>query len=128
MFDWREHDPRKHIRKLRYVTDGFKDSWETSSGFRLHLIVDMMAFSLGGIFTVSFICWLGLVIVFILKTAAEPFNSAIEELVDELYERNHNLQAKRIKDFAALEVFATVVGSVIIWSIVFIPEFYEIIS
>ena len=127
MFNWREHDPRKHIRKLKYVMDGFKDSWETSSGFRLHFMADMVAFGLGGIFTVSFTCWLGLMIVFTLKTAAEPFNSAIEELVDELYERNHNLRAKRIKDFAALGVFATVIGSVIIWAIIFIPELYEMI-
>jgi len=124
---WREHLPQNHLHKLVYIWAGFKDCWSTSSGFRLHLAADVLAFVLGGVFTVSTVSWVWLLLVFVLKTAIEPFNSAVEEMVDELYPTGHNDRAKRIKDFAAAGVFAIVVGSLIIWGIVFVPEFLGLI-
>jgi len=123
----REHLPQRHVKKLAYVWMGLKDSWTTSSGFRLHLVADFTAFVLGGVFTVSLIEWVWLVLIFILKNAMEPFNSAIELLVDEVYQGNHHIQAKRMKDFTAFGVFVTIIGSFIIWGVVFIPRFYDLV-
>jgi diacylglycerol kinase len=124
---WREHLPQNHLRKLAYIWAGFKDCWGTSSGFRLHLAADVLAFVLAGVFTVSIFAWICLILVCVMKAAIELLNSAIEEVVDELYQMNRNNRAKRIKDFAAAGVFATVVGSFIVWGIVFVPEFIGLI-
>ena len=123
----REHFPQRHIRKLVPISAGFVDNWRTSSGFRLHLVTDLAAFALGGMFRISAAAWVWLVIVFVLKTAIEPLNSAIELLVDKCYQGSYNSVAKRIKDSAAAGVFATVMGSLIIWGIIFVPEFIGII-
>ena len=121
-----EHLPQRHLRKFVFVWAGFKDSWATSSGFRLHLLADLLAFALGGILTISLTEWVWLVVFFALKTAVEPFNSAIELLVDEVFLGNVHDKAKRVKDFAAFGVFATLIGSFVVWGVVFVPKIYEL--
>lgn len=120
----------RHLEKIPFLLEGIWVCFLTSSGFRLHLATDIIAFGFAGWFGISQGGWIALVIMTVLKASFEIVNSAIEDLVDEHWPRKKgfNDNAKRIKDFAGAAVFITIIGSFAIWGILFIPEFSRLVS
>jgi diacylglycerol kinase len=125
---WRKLLLLDHFRKLPFVWSGFVESFRTSSGFRIHLYADIFAFILVGIFTISLSNWALLVIAYGMKASAEPFNSTFENIVRKVFGSHINEDARINKDLPASGVFHTVIVSVVIWSVVFIPEFQSLIE
>ena len=124
------HHPMRHLEKIPLLLEGVMVCFLTSSGFRLHLVADILAFGLAGWLGISQGGWIALVIVTVLKASFELVNSAIEDLVDEHWPREEgfNGDAKRIKDFAGSAVLLTIIGSFAIWGILFIPELSRLVS
>ena len=117
-----EHHPIEHIRKLRFVLQGFSLNWKESPGFRLHLAADLSACLLGVLFRIPKPEWLAISVVAAMKAEAELFNTSVEMLVDDRWPHEQNEAARKIKDSAAAGVFASVLGSLAVWAIIFVPK------
>ncbi|WP_042224065.1 diacylglycerol kinase family protein [Oceanobacillus manasiensis] len=107
---------------------GFKYAWngvlsvvKTERNFRIHLLAAFIVICAGIIMQLSQVEWLFIVIAIGSVLTAECLNSAVEKMLDYLKPEIHP-KAKVVKDLSAGAVLLTVLMSVVVGLIVFIPK------
>lgn len=112
---------------FRCALGGIVEAFRTQRNMRIHSVFAILALLLCAILRCTAVEW-GLVIAFIvLVIAAEIINSAIENIVDLISPKYHEL-AGRAKDMAAGAVLLISVGSVVAGLIIYICAFLRLID
>jgi diacylglycerol kinase len=127
---------KEHLSKLPIVWNGHLINWRESPSYRLHWYADGLAFFLGAIFLVSRNDWFWLFLACALKAGAEALNTSHEKHADYVWPRRaigsnrtqSNRTAKDIKDSAAFAVGITVVFSLSVWAMIFVPEVWRLVT
>ncbi|MBI2074308.1 MAG: diacylglycerol kinase family protein [Candidatus Levybacteria bacterium] len=108
------------IQSFSFAIEGVIYVYTHDQNLRIHTAVAVIVMIASIIFRVSSFEKGILGVVILLVICAEMINSAIEQMVD-LISIDHRKQAKIAKDVAAGMVLLTVIGSVIVGVLVFIP-------
>lgn len=127
---------KQHFSKLPYVWNGHLINWRESPSYRLHWYADGAAFLLGAVFQIPLDGWLWLSLACVLKAGVEALNTSHEKHAEYEWPRRqvgsnkvqNNRTAKEIKDSAAFAVGTTVVFSLVVWAVVFIPELWRLVT
>lgn len=112
----------RFFQSLLYAVEGILTAVKQERNSKYHLIISMIVILTGLLVQLTLVEWLWIFQAIALVFAGELFNTAIEEIVDEVSHKNYYLWAKKAKDIAAgavciLSVYAGIVGAVI-----FIPK------
>jgi diacylglycerol kinase len=112
---------KDRLMSFRYAINGLKLLFKTEHNARIHLVVSLLAVTLGVLLDISSVEW-GLVFIVIgLVFIAELFNSAIEFLAD-FVSPGYALLVGKAKDLAAAGVLLASVLAVAIGIVVFLPK------
>ena len=122
MADSKDKGLKRLIKAAGYSITGLKSAWLNEEAFRLEVILALImipgAFRLGTTAPERGILILSCIIVLI----TELINSAIEAMVDRIGPERHELSG-RAKDIGSAAVFISLMGVVIVWSIVACARF-----
>lgn len=94
---------------------------------RFHLVAALGVVVGGVAFRVSIEAWAALVFAITLVLLAETLNTAVEAVLD-LVEPEHHPLVGLVKDLAAGAVLVAAFGATVIAGIVFVPEFWDLVS
>jgi diacylglycerol kinase (ATP) len=108
-------------RSLRYALRGMGIILKTQHNFWIQLVAALLVVLAGFFFTISGIQWIALILAMTAVLVAESINTAIEIDID-LTSPQYHPYARDTKDVAAGAVLISVIGAVLIGSIVFIPK------
>jgi len=117
---WRGGKNRPLLLSFRWAWRGLVDTYRCERNFRVHVLVTYLA--------VLAARWAGftptataiVVLVSALVLAAEAFNTAVEDLVDEMTRDSHP-GARRVKDGAAGAVLIASLAAAAIGAVLFLP-------
>ena len=115
---WREV---KKSKKFLNAFRGLYVFWKTTQNLYIHLFASLLVIVLGFYFNVTSIEWALLVFSVGLVIIAEAFNTAIEIDID-LTSPEYHPFARDTKDVAAGAVLLSVLVSVIVGGIIFLPK------
>jgi len=107
--------------------DGIRQVFHTQQNARIHAVITLVVLVAAGLCDLSRQEWALLLLVIGFVWAAEIFNTAIEELVDEV-NPDPSPTAKRIKDISAGAVLVSVVVSILVGLLIFGPRLWSWIS
>lgn len=118
---------RKLIQSFKYAFQGIRFSFLENQNLRIHFIIAILVIILSIFVRISGFEMgiLGIMILLVIST--EMINTAIEQMVD-LITKEHREEARIAKDVAAGMVLLTVVGSVIVAILIFIPHIFKIFN
>ena len=116
---------RKRWKSFGYAFNGLKVLFEEEHNSRIHLVVAVLAISLGWILKLSLPEWVAISLVIGAVFAAELFNSAIENLADHLAPQKHE-KIKKVKDMAAAAVLVCAITAVAVACLVFLPKMWKL--
>lgn len=102
---------------------GIGTAFASERNFRIHVIVAFTVVVLGGWFALSSAEWLWIVLCITLVFVTELLNTSLEKLVDLVSPDYHPL-ARKVKDTAAGAVLVSVVFSVSVGFIIFVPKLW----
>ncbi len=114
------------VRSFKYSISGLKSAFVSESNMIVHLLLSIIAISLGFIFKISLIKWCFIVFSIGFVICTELINTAIEATVD-LFTDEIVPLAKIVKDTSAGAVLVSAITSLIIAAIIFIPEIFKLI-
>jgi len=89
----------------------------------LHLFATLMAIILGFVLAIDKSEWLFVILAIALVLTTEALNTAIEHLTDYVSLQKHP-KAALVKDIAAGAVLISVIGSLVVGIIIFLPKFF----
>ena len=112
---------RDRIKSFRYAKDGLEYFLKTQHNGWIQFTAAMVVVSAGFVFQVNGDQWCLLIFAIALVIVSELFNTTIECLVD-LVSPQYQEKARVIKDIAAGAVLFSVIISVIIGLIIFLPK------
>ena len=112
---------RDRIKSFLYAKDGLGYFLKTQHNGWIQLTAAMVVISAGFVFQVNGYEWCLLIFAIALVIVSELFNTTIECLVD-LVSPQYQEKARVIKDIAAGAVLFSVIISVIIGLIIFLPK------
>ncbi|MBQ6810246.1 MAG: diacylglycerol kinase family protein [Firmicutes bacterium] len=110
-----------------YAREGLKHCVKKERNFRIHMVMGVLAFSLGLVLRLTpaelaiLLLLIGLVLI------SEMLNTALENLVDLCTEEYHPL-AKVVKDVAAGAVLLLCIVAVLIGIVIFVPHIWALLS
>lgn len=111
-------------KSFGFAIKGIQYVFASEANIKIHLIVSLLVVICGFIFNISITEWLLCLLCMSIVIGMEMMNTAIENLVD-LVSPEKNKTAGLVKDIAAGAVLITVVFSVIIGLIIFVPKGLE---
>ena len=111
------------LRSIRIAMDGIRQVFHTEQNARIHAVITLVVFLAAGLLDISRQEWAFLLLVIGFVWAAEIFNTAVEELVDQI-SPDQNPIAKRIKDISAGAVLVSVAVSILIGLLIFGPRLW----
>lgn len=107
--------------------DSFKDAFAglrwilvTQPNFRIHLILSLLALTLGFVLHISSVEMAIIVFTIILGLTAEMINTSLEAMTD-LITKEYREDAKISKDVAAGMMLFTAIGAVLVALCIFVP-------
>lgn len=111
-------------QSFNYAIEGIVAAYRQERNTRYHTLISGIVVILGLIVQLTLIEWLWIFQAIVLVFAGELLNTAIEEIVDEVSQKEYYLWAKKAKDIAAgavclLSTYAGIVGVVI-----FVPKIF----
>jgi diacylglycerol kinase (ATP) len=115
------------LLSFRYAFAGIRYLLWTQRNAKIHTALGLAAVALGFLLRIERDEWLVLVLTIALVLAAEGLNTAIEAVVDLASPVYHPL-AKIAKDVAAGTVLLTVIASVIVGLILFLPRLLSLFA
>ncbi len=115
---------KERIRSFGYAFSGMKWLFTREHNARIHLVLAVVAISLGCWVGLSSMEWVAVVLAIGLVLAAEAFNMAIEYLCN-LVCPTYDERVKKIKDIAAAAVLLCALAAAAIGAIVFVPGLIE---
>ena len=104
-----------------YARKGLIIFFKTEKSAWVHLATAIIVISASFFFQLSLTEWIAIVFAIGFVIVTEILNTSIEELVD-MVQPDYHPMAGRVKDFGAAAVYISVITSVIIAGIVFIPK------
>jgi len=107
---------------LQCAIRGLQDAWRSQPNVRLHGYFGLGVMLLGTVCRLSLSGWLWVVFAIGLVLFAELMNTAIEQTVDLVIGLRPDPLARQIKDVAAGCVLIATILSVIIETLVFVPQ------
>ena len=117
---------KKIINSFKYAIEGFVSSFKTERNMKIHIMAMIIVIALGIFMKLNKIEWCIITIAIVMVISAEPFNTAIETVVD-MVSPQKNPQAKLVKDIAAAAVLVLAIGAAVIGIIIFGPKIVTII-
>ena len=117
----------KFIRGFGFAFKGLGHAVKTQLNFRVHLVLAVIAISLGWYLQLSSSEWLWIIFSIGLVLLTELVNTAIELLVD-LVSPEFNETAGKVKDIAAAAVLVTAFTALSIGIIIFLPKLLQLFS
>lgn len=114
---------RRHTISFKHALNGLVFAFTHHPNLRIHLMVAILAASVGIYFHLIFFEWIILLFTIILVIIAEMINTSIESVVD-LVTTEHRQSAKIAKDVSAGMVLLTSIFAMIIGIILFIPKIF----
>ena len=103
--------------------EGIRFALHTQHNARIHAVISVVVLLAAGLFGLSRLEWIMILVVIGLVWVAEIFNTALEELVD-LVSPEQNLNAKVIKDLSAAAVLVSAILSVLVGVLIFGPRIW----
>lgn len=94
---------------------------------RFHLIAAAGVVMAGAAFRLPLEQWAAVVFAITLVLLAETLNTAVEAVLDIIHPEEHELVGL-VKDLAAGAVLVSALGATVIAGIVFVPEFWDLVS
>jgi diacylglycerol kinase len=117
---------KNHTIGLNHAVAGVRYALRTQTNFVIHVLVTAVVFLLAFILEISQIEWMILILTVFFVMTTELINSAIELWVDAGI-LEINIYAKRVKDIAAAAVVMSVVASLLIGAILFVPKLLPLV-
>lgn len=111
----------KLIRSFAFACNGLKICFASETNFKIHVLLGIVAVTLGIGFNIAAGEWLALLFCIVLVMTMEMMNTALEKLCDIVHKEFHPA-IKGVNDIAAGAVFIAVAISLITGLIVFIPK------
>jgi diacylglycerol kinase len=109
------------MKKFNYAFNGIKIALKESS-FRVQLVCAAIAISAGIFFSISYPEWIWIIFCICTVLTLEVVNTAIEKSLD-IFSKGWFLdEIKIVKDLSAGFVFISVIMSLIIGGLIFIPK------
>ncbi|MCD8511981.1 MAG: diacylglycerol kinase family protein [Bacillus sp. (in: Bacteria)] len=108
-------------RSFVYASAGIRHTWQHEQNFRIHSLLTVIIFILAQFLKVPLIEQVVLAIVIGGVLALELINTAIERIVDVIFQK-YDEQAKIIKDAAAGAVLVFSITAVVVGAFIFIPK------
>lgn len=104
-----------------YARKGLLLFFKTEKSAWIHLATAILVISAAFYFQLSSIEWISVIFAIGFVIVTEILNTSIEELVD-LVQPDFHPMAGKVKDYGAAAVYISVITSIIIAGIVFIPK------
>jgi diacylglycerol kinase len=112
---------RKFQISLKNAFDGLNYLCKTQNNIRIHLIVTLLAITVGILLKISILEWVAILIVISLVWIVEAINTVFERLFD-LLDENYNPIVKIGKDVSASSVLICALLSVFVGLLIFVPH------
>ncbi len=114
MFDW----IKGRCKSFGYALKGLGGVLASGPNMLIMLVAAGVVIIAGFYFEIDNTDWALVAIAIVMVTAAEAFNTAIEELTD-IVKPEHNPRAGKVKDLASAGVLITTIGAAILGILVF---------
>lgn len=120
-------EPRRPLIAFRDAIRGVGFMLREEPHMRFHLVAATGVVIGGAAFRVPLEAWAALIFAITLVLLAETLNTAVEAVLD-LVEPEHHPRVGLVKDLAAGAVLVASLGATVIAGIVFVPEFWALVS
>jgi len=115
---------QNRIKSFKYASRGIVQLFKKQQNARLHLFAVIIIVVFGLIVKINITEWAIILLCIGMVITAETFNTAIENLSDEITEE-YNERIKLIKDLSAGAVLISAIISLIIGVLIFGPKVYS---
>lgn len=116
---------KRFLKSFKYSIEGLKYAYKNEQSMLVHLIVTIIAITLGIIFKISNFEWIITIFLLSVSASLELLNTAIEAVCD-MVTLEYNHLAKIAKDTASASVFFTGMLGFLSALIIYIPKFIEL--
>lgn len=106
---------------FKYAFNGIFETIKNERNIKVHIFIMFLVIILGFFLKISILEWFICIILFAIVISGELFNTAIENIVDNLMPEKNEF-ARIAKDASAGAVLVLAIGSAIIGIIIFIPK------
>lgn len=111
---------RQHHISFKNAFAGLFWAVKTQPNFRVHLVLSLVAISLGAYFQITAVEKVIILFTILLGLSGEMINTALESMTD-LITKEWRQEAKIAKDVAAGMMLLIAMGAVVIAAIIFLP-------
>lgn len=115
------------MKPFIYAISGLKEALKSQKNLRFHFFAALVVIIIGGIFSITLIEWIILLVMTMAVITCELLNTSIEYIVDIICPE-HNDKAKKVKDISAAAVFVTAIFAAVIGFIIFFPRLLVLLS
>ena len=116
---------KRFLKSFKYSLDGLKYAYKNEQSMLVHLIVTIIAITLGILFKISNFEWIITIFLLSVTASLELLNTAIEAVCD-MVTLKYNKLAKVAKDTASASVFFTSMLGAVSGLIIYVPKFIEL--
>ncbi len=118
---------RRHTISFKHAFEGLIWAVRTQPNFRIHIILSVLALTLGSLLSISNTEMVIIVFTIVLGLSSEMINTSIEAMTD-LITTEHRENAKIAKDVAAGMMLTTAFGAVAVAVFIFVPHLLALVS
>ena len=116
---------KRFLKSFKYSLEGLKYAYKNEQSMLVHLIVTIIAVTLGILFKISNFEWIITIFLLSVTASLELLNNAIEAVCD-MVTLEYNKLAKIAKDTASASVFFTSMLGFVSGLIIYVPKFIEL--
>lgn len=116
---------KRFLKSFKFSLDGLKYAYKNEQSMLVHLIVTIIAITLGILFKISNFEWIITIFLLSVTASLELLNTAIEAVCD-MVTLEYNKLAKVAKDTASASVFFTSMLGAVSGLIIYVPKFIEL--
>lgn len=121
----KEFGLKRFLKSFKYSLDGLKYAYKNEQSMLVHLIVTIIAITLGILFKISNFEWIITIFLLSVTASLELLNTAIEAVCD-MVTHEYNKLAKVAKDTSSASVFFTSMLGAVSGLIIYVPKFIEL--
>lgn len=118
---------RNRIYSLKFAVQGIWTAFQDQPNIKIHFLIAIIVLLAAGLFQVTLIEWLILIVTAGFVISLEMINTAIEEIVDSFVDGIHPA-AKKAKDVAAGAVLIVSITALAIGAVIFLPYLLALIT
>jgi diacylglycerol kinase (ATP) len=117
----------KLLKSFAFAGKGIGYVWRSEPNFRVHVVVALLAISLGFALQIEGYEWIAITLCIGGVMSAEALNSALEVLADATHPNQHPLIGKA-KDASAGAVLLIALAALAVGAIIFVPKLWLLIT